>query len=367
MKRRSYAILTSVLAASALVLSLSGCSNKYIGSSDPGAGNVKAASAAADYASRLFDTSYVHTIDIAISGEDWSDLKANPLEKTKYKVNITIDGETIDSVSFATKGNTSLSSIASDSDSDRYSFKVNFGKYNKGQTYYGLDKLNLNNIYADATYMKDYLSYELFREAGVDAPLVSYVWLTINGEDHGLYIAIEDISDGYLDRADNGEGELYKPESEMLANMGKPGNMQMPNGKDGEMPSMPKDGSFPEGMTPPENGSFPEGMTFPGNGEMPSMPKDGSFPEGMTPPKNGERPEKPQGGGDGMPGGFGGFSGFGSSSSGADLKYIDDEIGSYSDIFDNAETDADDEAKQRVIAALKGLSEGKDLEKYLVP
>ena len=332
MKRRSYAILTSVLAASALVLSLSGCSNKYIGSSDPGAGNVKAASAAADYASRLFDTSYVHTIDIAISGEDWSDLKANPLEKTKYKVNITIDGETIDSVSFATKGNTSLSSIASDSESDRYSFKVNFGKYNKGQTYYGLDKLNLNNIYADATYMKDYLSYELFREAGVDAPLVSYVWLTINGEDHGLYIAIEDISDGYLDRADNGEGELYKPESEMLANMGKPGNMQMPNGKDGEMPS---------------------------------MPKDGSFPEGMTPPKDGERPEKPQGGGDGMPGGFGGFGGFGSSSSGADLKYIDDEISSYSDIFDNAETDADDEAKQRVIAALKGLSEGKDLEKYL--
>ena len=115
-------------------------------------------------------------------------------------MNITIDGETIESVSFATKGNTSLTSVAGDADSVRYSFKVNFGKYNKEQTYYGLNKLNLNNIYADATYMKDYLSYEIFRQAGVDSPLVSYVWLTINGEDHGLYIAIEDISEGYLNR-----------------------------------------------------------------------------------------------------------------------------------------------------------------------
>ncbi|MBR5943784.1 MAG: CotH kinase family protein, partial [Lachnospiraceae bacterium] len=168
--------------------------------------------ATSEYASKLFDTSYVHTINIEISEEDWADLLENPTEKTKYKVNVTIDGETIEEVSFATKGNTSLSSIASDPDSDRYSFKINFGKYVDYQTYSGLDKLNLNNIYADNTYMKDYLSYAIFSAAGVESPLTSYVWVTVNGEDFGLYLAIEDIGESYLDRTADGEGELYKPE-----------------------------------------------------------------------------------------------------------------------------------------------------------
>ena len=134
----------------------------------------------ADYATTLFDTSYVHTIDISISEEDLADLLENPTDKTKYETTVTIDGEEISDVSFSTKGNTSLSSVASDEESDRYSFKINFGKYVDGQTYHGLDKLNLNNIYADATYLKEYLSYTLFAKAGADAPLVSFISVTIN-------------------------------------------------------------------------------------------------------------------------------------------------------------------------------------------
>lgn len=200
MKGKLFSRLISILLILVLSFSLAACSNNDAENSAVNDGNSTNISDANGYAEKLFDTSYVHTIDITISEDDWNDLTENPLDKTKYEVNITIDGETIESVSFATKGNTSLTSVAGDADSVRYSFKVNFGKYNKEQTYYGLNKLNLNNIYADATYMKDYLSYEIFRQAGVDSPLVSYVWLTINGEDHGLYIAIEDISEGYLNR-----------------------------------------------------------------------------------------------------------------------------------------------------------------------
>ena len=36
------------------------------------------------YKSKLFNQSYVHTIDIEISEEDWKDLLDNPLDKTKY-------------------------------------------------------------------------------------------------------------------------------------------------------------------------------------------------------------------------------------------------------------------------------------------
>jgi len=356
------------------------------------------------YADKLFDTSYVHTVDVTISEEDWEDLLANPLEKTKYEVDVTIDGETIENVSFATKGNTSLSAIAS-SDSDKYSFKINFGKYVDDQTYYGLNKLNLNNIYADATYMKDYISYQIFQEVGADAPLTSYVRLTVNGEDHGLYIAIEDVSEAFLDRTKNGEGVLYKPETEQLDNVAQGPGGDMPDRKDsdfeeGEMPSF--DGNTPPDMNNSQGGNMPSfggGMGGgPGGGGMPpGMNGNGNNSDSgmMTPPDmNGEDSGDFDGQSEDMPsfdgntppdmGDFdfdfgdgempsfgGGMGGFGSDDNGASLKYTDDEPDSYMDIFDNAETDAEEEDEERVIAALKGLSEyledpdSVDLSQYI--
>ena len=44
-----------------------------------------------EYESMLFDTSYVHKVDVDIAEEDWADLLENPIEKTKYHVDITID------------------------------------------------------------------------------------------------------------------------------------------------------------------------------------------------------------------------------------------------------------------------------------
>lgn len=274
------------------------------------------------YENKLFDTSYVHTINVEIADDDWEDLKANPTQKTKYQADITIDGETINDVSFSTKGNTSLSSVSSDSDSDRYSFKVNFGKYVENQTYYGLNKLNLNNIYADATYMKEYVSYKIFDEAGVDSPLVSYVDIQINGEEFGLYLAIEDISESYLNRTNDGEGELYKPETSSLANMGGgKGNMQPPSDM-----KMPDGMERPNDMQAPDNADSSENMERPNDMKMP--------------------------GGNGFPNGD-----MFSDDNGASLKYTDDEVSSYSDIFDNTITNSDEDDWNKVIAALKSLSE----------
>ena len=292
------------------------------------------------YENKLFDTSYVHTINVEIADDDWEDLKANPTQKTKYQADITIDGETINDVSFSTKGNTSLSSVSSDSDSDRYSFKVNFGKYVENQTYYGLNKLNLNNIYADATYMKDYISYKIFDEAGVDSPLVSYVDIQINGEEFGLYLAIEDISESYLNRTNDGEGELYKPETSSLANMGGgKGNMQPPS-----------DMKMPDGMERPNDMQTPDNADSSGGMERPN---DMQAPDNADSSEGTERPNDMK-----MPGGNGFPNGdMFSDDNGASLKYTDDEVSSYSDIFDNTITNSDEDDWNKVIAALKSLSE----------
>jgi len=320
------------------------------------------------YVSRLFDQSYVHTIEIEISEEDWTDLKANPTEKTKYETTVTVDGEVYESVSFATKGNTSLTEVAS-TDSDRYAFKLNFGKFEKGQTYHGLKKINLSNIYADPTYMKDYLSYEIFREAGCEAPLTSYVWLMINGEDWGLYLAIEEVADSFLERNELGEGALYKPESDNLDFDGNDAGGAPDGGQAGNQPggdqSFPSDaGSGQEGSdqsAPSDAGSGQEGgdQSFPSDAGSGQEGQQGGFPGGG---QNGGFPGGDQNGG--FPGGAPDMN-FGGADGGASLKYTDDEISSYSAIFDNAETDETEEDEQAVIAALKALSERTDLEDYL--
>lgn len=56
----------------------------------------------------------------------------------------------------------------------------------------------------------------MFREAGVPSPLATYVWLTVNGEELGLYLALEHMGPDLLRRTVGGEGWLYKPESDKL-------------------------------------------------------------------------------------------------------------------------------------------------------
>ena len=99
----------------------------------------------------------------------------------------------------------------------RYSFKVEFDHYDNALSYYGLDKLSLNNLIQDNTMLKDYLCYQLMGSFGVDAPLCCFVYITVNGEDWGLYLAVEGVEESFLQRNyGSGYGELYKPDSQSM-------------------------------------------------------------------------------------------------------------------------------------------------------
>ena len=258
------------------------------------------------YESRLFDTSRVHTIEI--TAENWDDIIANAVEEKYRECSIVIDGENLGRVGIRAKGNTSLSSVAS-LDSTRYSFKVEFNHYVKGKKYHGLDKLSLNNLIQDATMMKDYLAYSLMGRMGVPSPLCSYVQITVNGEPWGLYLAVEGVEDAFRDRNGMTKGELYKPDS--ISFGGGRGN-----GREFDI----------------ENFREQEG-----NGSSFSLP------EGM--------PQQPGGG----------FN-FGMGSNDVKLIYNGDDPANYSNIFDNAKTKISKKDKERLIASLKKLNEGEDLD-----
>lgn len=309
------------------------------------------------YESRLFATDRVHTIDIVMN--DWEGF-IETCENEEYSMcSVVIDGENFSNIGIRAKGNTSLSNV-SQMDSDRYSFKLEFDQYDNTKSYYGLDKISLNNIIQDNTYMKDYLVYRMMGEFGVAAPLCSYVYITVNGEDFGLYLAVESIEESFLQRNyGNDYGELYKPDSMSFG--GGRGNGKnfdfsefenneenAENNRNNQMPTPPEGfGSrgqrpFDSGENPFENGEMPDFSQMPDMSQIPEMPE--TF-EGRDFADRGEK---------------GGMGGKGSDD--VKLKYIDDSFDSYSNIFDNAKTDITDADKTRLIESLKALSNGENIE-----
>ena len=301
------------------------------------------------YEAKLFDTSRVHTVEIIMDG--WEKF-IDTCENEEYSpCSVVIDNEAYKNVGIRAKGNTSLSTV-SQMGSDRYSFKIEFDQYDSGKTYYGLDKLCLNNLIQDNTMMKDYLTYRLMASFGVNAPLCSYVYVTVNGEDWGLYVAVEGVEDAFLQRNyGRDHGQLYKPDSMSFGGgrgNGRDFDMEDFMNRDGESQDNGPSGSPQTGgqRTPPEGfdpSSF--GAQAPGTGD------EGTPPEGFD-------PSQMFGGG-----GFGGmFGGMGSGD--VKLQYTDDDPDSYPNIFDSAKTDVSAADQTRLIQALKALGEG-DVESAL--
>ena len=303
------------------------------------------------YETRLFDNTKVHTVDIVM--DDWDGFIANATSEEYADAAVVIDGEVYKNVGIRAKGNTSLSTVAS-LGSERYSFKIEFDHYDSSITYHGLDKLSLNNLIQDSTMMKDYLTYTMMNRFGVDSPLCSYVYITVNGEDWGLYLAVEGVEDSFLERNYGSDhGELYKPDSMSFG--GGRGN-----GRDFDMgdferradtgaPQLPEDfdaSDMPGGIDGSDMPESFDAFDMPGGIDASDMPEDFD-PSDMF-----------AGGGDGR------FSvgGSGMGSSDVKLQYIDDEPDSYPNIWNNAKTEITKADQERLIRSLKKLSDGEQIE-----
>lgn len=165
------------------------------------------------YMDSVFDQSQVSTVDIEMTDEDYALLIENAADEELYEANVTVNGTTVNAVAVRTKGNLSLRSVIQMEDSERYSFKIDFDYYDSTKSLDGLKKLNLNNNYSDASQMREYMSYKMMDELGIATPGYSYMYVTINGEERGLYLGVEAIEETFLARTfDKGSDSLYKPD-----------------------------------------------------------------------------------------------------------------------------------------------------------
>ena len=236
------------------------------------------------YETKLFDTSEIMNVEILMDEDEWNRMLSNAVLEEYYVCDVVINGLKIKNVAIRPKGNTSLSAIAMDPDSTRFSLKLEFDHFVDGQSCYGLDKLILNNNYADATNMKEAIIYDMYQYIGATSSLYNYAKVSVNGEYFGVYLALEGVEQSFMLRNyGTQDGELYKPDS-----------MEMGGG----------------------NSSSSGG-------------------------------------------------GFSMSGGGSNLNYSNDELDSYTTIWDGEITSTGKADHKRVVTALKNISEGNDLETYL--
>lgn len=91
-------------------------------------------------------------------------------------------------------------------------FKVDFHAYNPYERFHGLKRIALHNMVQDPTFLHEYAYFWLAAQLGIPAQRHAYAWVTLNGEDLGLYSLLEELDEQLVDRVwpDDDEGVLYE-------------------------------------------------------------------------------------------------------------------------------------------------------------
>jgi len=112
--------------------------------------------------------------------------------------------DTLPVVGIRFRGNTSRQSA-------KKSIKLSFNTYNTRQSFFGLEKMNLNGEHNDPSVIRSKLCWDLCRSFGVPAPRANHILLYINDVFWGVYINVEQIDEEFAGlRFGNKKGNLYK-------------------------------------------------------------------------------------------------------------------------------------------------------------
>lgn len=162
-----------------------------------------------------FASSQIHTIKITspLTVEQLYDSlsyykdQANQTDDNTYmKVDVEIDGVTVQEIGIRMKGNSSYNI-----NSKKKSLKLSFDEYVNDQEYDGMGTLNLNNCMWDPTLMREKVTLDFMRDFGVYAPRCTYANVYLNNVLWGLYSTVEQVDKKFLNtRLGENDGNLFK-------------------------------------------------------------------------------------------------------------------------------------------------------------
>jgi spore coat protein CotH len=180
----------------------------------------------------FFDDSYIHEIRLYFSDPNWYDtLYAAHDEDPNapyFPARFVSHGIELDPIGVRFKGLATFGFGSGNNglpwgggqggteDTNRKKpFRLDFNMYDDGSgeetTFFGLKKLSLNNGALDPTLMRDKLFLDFARKY-VPTPRAVYTRVYVNDEYIGLYLAVENIDNTYVESRFAGEqnGNIYK-------------------------------------------------------------------------------------------------------------------------------------------------------------
>jgi spore coat protein H len=162
----------------------------------------------------VFPKNRVLDIQVTMAAADWTNLIATAAQEVWSSADVTIDNQSVGRIGIRPKGEYSLDSCIDDAGNlvcEKLSLKLKFDHSDPEGRFYGLKKLNLNNILDGGTLYTETLGYQIYNDFGIIAPRTSYATITVNGAAQGIYRVVEAV-DGRFTKAHfaNGDGNLYK-------------------------------------------------------------------------------------------------------------------------------------------------------------
>ena len=182
--------------------------------------NSSASSAATSYvegtdpAAVMFDPLQVSNFSLQMTDEDYESLRYpnvswdNEGEWRETRMSLTMDGKRYGPyvVGVHLKG-----AWGSWRDiSGKAAFKIKMDAFVKGQTLLGISRITLNNMVQDPSYLRETISYRLYRNLGIPSPRTGYANVSLNGIDYGLHLNVETMNKQMLQRWGHTSDQLFK-------------------------------------------------------------------------------------------------------------------------------------------------------------
>lgn len=146
--------------------------------------------------SGLYQTDVIKTINLQFEAANWaSQLATNYNTENYVTATLTYDGEVLGDVGVQYKGQTSYMMLPPGSQKKSFSIKTDLIAVD--QELLGYSNLNLNNAFQDATFMREFLYCQLIRKH-IPTAKANFVHLTINGENWGLYVNVQQLNKDLL-------------------------------------------------------------------------------------------------------------------------------------------------------------------------
>jgi hypothetical protein len=141
----------------------------------------------------LFDDTKLQDVRLRISDADWTALRTNLNDDTFYPADLAWNGLTLRNVALRQRGLGSRTS-------SKPNLRLDVNRYISGQRFVGLTAVNLDNVYSDASMMRDPLATKVFQRMGMPVSRQVHVRLFVNDTFAGVYVVVEPVNRRFIGR-----------------------------------------------------------------------------------------------------------------------------------------------------------------------